>query len=99
MIATPSPALVDGVHSLFAAAWQAAAGLGSCLRAEAPALTPQARAILRMLGAGLTDEAAARQLGTSLRTYQRRVAELMAALDAGSRFQAGVRASELGLAP
>jgi hypothetical protein len=38
--------------------------------------------------AGLSDEAAARRLGTSLRTY-RRVAELMAALEAGSRFQAG----------
>jgi DNA-binding NarL/FixJ family response regulator len=52
----------------------------------------------RRLGAGLTDEAAARRLGTSLRTYRRRVAELMAALEAGSRFQAGVRAGELGLA-
>ncbi len=49
-------------------------------------------------GAGLTDEAAARRLGTSLRIYRRRVAELMAALEAGSRFQAGVRAGELGLA-
>ena len=43
-------------------------------------------------------QAAARRLGTSLRTYRRRVAELMAALEAGSRFQAGVRAGELGLA-
>ncbi len=39
-----------------------------------------------------------RRLGTSLRTYRRRVAELMTALEAGSRFQAGVRAGELGLA-
>jgi hypothetical protein len=39
--------------------------------------------------AGLSDEAAARRPGTSLRTYRRRVAELMAALEAGSRFQAG----------
>jgi hypothetical protein len=33
-----------------------------------------------LLGAGLTDEAAARRLGISLRTYRRQVAELMAAL-------------------
>jgi hypothetical protein len=33
----------------------------------------------------------------SLRTYRRRVAELLNALDAGSRFQAGMRAGELGL--
>jgi DNA-binding NarL/FixJ family response regulator len=95
---TASPALVGGVHSLFTAAWEAAIDLGAYLRGDVPELAPEAREILRTLGAGLTDEAAARRLGTSLRTYRRRVAELMAALEAGSRFQAGVRAGELGLA-
>ena len=95
---TTSPALVGGVCSLFTAAWEAATDLDSYLRGDLPELPGEARAILRALGAGLTDEAAARRLGTSLRTYRRRVAELMAALDADSRFQAGVRASELGLA-
>ena len=95
---TTSPVLVGGVHSLFTAAWEAAIDLGAYLRGEVPELAPEAREILRALGTGLTDEAAARWLGTSLRTYRRRVAELMAALEAGSRFQAGVRAGELGLA-
>jgi hypothetical protein len=95
---TTSPILVGAVYSLFTAAWDAAIDLGACLRGEIPELAPEAREILRALGAGLTDEAAARRLGTSLRTYRRRVAELMAALEAGSRFQAGVRAGELGLA-
>ena len=95
---TTSPVLVGGVYSLFTAAWEAATDLGAYLRGEVPELAPEAREILRALGTGLTDEAAPRQLGTSLRTYRRRVAELMAALDAGSRFQAGVRAGELGLA-
>lgn len=95
---TTSPVLVGGVCSLFDAAWEAAIDLGAYLRGEVPELAPEAREILRALGTGLTDEAAARRLGTSLRTYRRRVAELMAALDAGSRFQAGVRAGELGLA-
>jgi DNA-binding NarL/FixJ family response regulator len=95
---TTSPVLVGGVHSLFAAAWEAAIDLGAYLRGEVPELAPEAQEILRALGTGLTDEAAARRLGTSLRTYRRRVAELMAALEAGSRFQAGVRAGELGLA-
>jgi hypothetical protein len=85
------------MYALFAAAWEAAADPGSYLRGDVPELGPQAQAILRALGAGLTDEAAARQLGTSLRTYRRRVAELMTALEAGSRFQAGLRAGELGL--
>ena len=95
---TTSPVLVGGVYSLFTAAWEATIDLGACLRGEVPELTPEAREILRALGAGLTDEAAARRLGTSLRTYRRRVAELMAALEVGSRFRAGVRAGELGLA-
>jgi DNA-binding NarL/FixJ family response regulator len=95
---TTSPVLVGGVYSLFTAAWEAATDLAAYLRGEVPELAPEAREILRALGAGLTDEAAARQLGTSLRTYRRRVAELMAALEAGSRFQAGMRAGELGLA-
>jgi len=95
---TTAPALVGGIYSLFAAAWEAAIDLGAYLRGEVPELAPEAREILQALGAGLTDEAAARRLGTSLRTYRRRVAELMAALEAGSRFQAGVRAGELGLA-
>jgi DNA-binding NarL/FixJ family response regulator len=94
---TTSPVLVGGVYSLFTAAWEAATDLGAFLRGEVPELAPEAREILRALGAGLTDEAAARRLGTSLRTYRRCVAELMAALEAGSRFQAGVRAGELGL--
>jgi DNA-binding NarL/FixJ family response regulator len=95
---TTSPVLVDGVYALFTAAWEAAAELGAYLRGDVPGLPPAARAILCALGAGRTDEAAARQLGISLRTYRRRVAELMAALEAGSRFQAGLRAGELGLA-
>jgi DNA-binding NarL/FixJ family response regulator len=94
---TTSPALVGGVHSLFTAAWESATELGVFLRGELPELAPEAREILRALGAGFTDEAAARRLGTSLRTYRRRVAGLMAALDTGSRFQAGMRAGELGL--
>jgi DNA-binding NarL/FixJ family response regulator len=95
---TTSPALVDGVYALFTAAWEAATDLGSYLSGDVHDLAPEARAIVRVLAAGLTDEAAARQLGTSLRTYRRRVAQLMVALEAGSRFQAGLRAGERGLA-
>jgi DNA-binding NarL/FixJ family response regulator len=94
---TSSPLIVGGVYSLLAAAWDAATDLDAYLRGDVPDLDPESQEILRTLGAGLTDESAARRLGTSVRTYRRRVAELMAALDAGSRFQAGVRVGELGL--
>ena len=49
--------------------------------------------------AGLKDEAAARQLGVSLRTVHRRTSVLMAELDARTRFQAGLLAARRGWLP
>jgi DNA-binding NarL/FixJ family response regulator len=94
---TTSPVLVGGVHALFCAAWEAATDLEGYLRRDVPHLAPDGRTILRALGSGLTDETAARQLGVSLRTYRRRVVELMTTLEAESRFQAGLHAGKLGL--
>jgi hypothetical protein len=91
-----APEVVGGVAALLDAAWRTAtdrrvyAASLTGLRALAPGL-------LDALASGVTDEVAARQLGMSLRTYRRRVAELMAAVGAASRFQAGLRARELGL--
>lgn len=96
---TNTPALIDGVAALFDATWEAAAPIGIRLQGDLPPIDANGREILRALGAGLTDEAAARRLGLSLRTYRRRVAELMRLLESGSRFQAGLRAGELGLTP
>lgn len=50
-----------------------------------------------LLGAGLGDDAIARELGLGLRTVRRRVAGLCDELDAHSRFQAGVLAERRGL--
>ncbi|TDC25991.1 DNA-binding response regulator [Streptomyces sp. 8K308] len=94
---TTGPALVGAVYALLEAAWATATDLEVFLRGEQPHLDARSRSVLRALGSGVTDEAAARELGMSLRTYRRRVAELLAALGADSRFQAGVRAGELGL--
>lgn len=94
---TTSQILVDGVYSLFSAIWDNSLDLDTYLRGDLPHLDADGRTILEALGSGLTDEAAARRLGVSLRTYRRRVAELMAKLEADSRFQAGLRAGELGL--
>ncbi|GCE01108.1 DNA-binding response regulator [Embleya hyalina] len=94
---TTSPTLVDGVRSLFLAIWDAAVDLDTHLRDDVTTLDAEGRAILEALGSGRTDESAAKRLGVSLRTYRRRVAELMATLDADSRFQAGLRAGEQGL--
>ncbi|MFE5240076.1 MULTISPECIES: helix-turn-helix transcriptional regulator [unclassified Streptomyces] len=94
---TTSRNLVEGVDSLVQAVWDESADLDDCLRGDMPRLDAEDRAVLQALGSGLTDASAARRLGVSLRTYRRRVAGLMAALEADSRFQAGMRAGELGL--
>ncbi|MFE0762304.1 DNA-binding response regulator [Streptomyces smyrnaeus] len=94
-----SRVLVDSVHSLFQAIWHTAVDLDTYLRSDVPHLDTEGRRILEALGSGLTDESAAKRLGVSLRTYRRRVAELMVTLEADSRFQAGLRAGELGLSP
>jgi DNA-binding NarL/FixJ family response regulator len=92
----PLPEVVQGVLSLFEAAWRAATELAvyDAQTAELRLLAPR---VLELLASGCKDETAARALGLGVRTYRRRVAELMAALGADSRFQAGVRARELGL--
>ncbi|WP_106399750.1 helix-turn-helix domain-containing protein [Actinocorallia populi] len=95
---TASPVLLGSVLSLFEAAWETSPPFTSWLTAEAPHLDPGSRAVLQALGSGLTDETAARRLGLSLRTYRRRVAALMTALQADSRFQAGLHAAAFGLA-
>ncbi|GAA3076525.1 helix-turn-helix transcriptional regulator [Streptosporangium carneum] len=92
-----SPDVVRSVSSLFRATWDAATELAEFRRVRPPVLGQESLRILAMLGAGHKDEAAARELGLSLRTYRRRVAELMRLLDARSRFEAGLRARELGL--
>jgi hypothetical protein len=88
--------VVQGVASLFEVAWRGATELAvyDARVAEIRALAPR---ILELLASGCKDETAARRLGLGLRTYRRRVAELMDALGATSRFQAGARARELGL--
>lgn len=90
------PEVVHGVTSLFDVAWRSATSVDAydARIAELRDIAPQ---VLDLLGRGVKDEAAARTLGLGVRTYRRRVAELMEALGAASRFQAGVRARELGL--
>ncbi|WP_424212135.1 LuxR C-terminal-related transcriptional regulator [Streptomyces sp. BI20] len=56
--------------------------------------------IVRMLSEGLEDKVVARRLGMSERTCQRHIAEIMRALGARSRFQAGcLAARQAALAP
>ncbi|MFL6119573.1 DNA-binding response regulator [Actinophytocola sp.] len=89
-------AVVQNVMSLFEAAWRTGIDLDvyDAQHAELASLAPR---VLELLASGCKDETAARTLGLGVRTYRRRVAELMSALGAESRFQAGARARDLGL--
>ncbi|MFI8105502.1 LuxR C-terminal-related transcriptional regulator [Streptomyces sp. NPDC086023] len=59
-------------------------------------LTERERALLRMLFQGMKDDAVSRSLGVSPRTLRRLLTDVMAKLDADSRFQAGARAMARG---
>ncbi|MFE6864739.1 hypothetical protein [Nocardia sp. NPDC057668] len=90
------PMLLGAIHEFAVRTWSAAPVFRDH-RAGAQLSDATARATLECLAAGLKDEAAARRMSVSLRTYRRYVADLMIRLNAPSRFQLGVRAAELGL--
>lgn len=92
-----APEVVAGMCSLYQASWAGAVPLADHLAGPPPQLDETALAVLRLAAAGQKDDTAARTLGISVRTYRRRIAELMSVLGAESRFQAGERARALGL--
>lgn len=92
-------AAVSALELLYAGAWSRGRELVDRLELSPRLRSEFTRRVLQRLRAGHTDAAAARELEVSLRTYRRHVAEIMRELEASSRFQAGVRAVELGLLP
>jgi DNA-binding CsgD family transcriptional regulator/sugar-specific transcriptional regulator TrmB len=82
--------------ALFEQVWEIATPLGAAADPDRQGLTPQEKALLRLLGQGLTDEAAAARMGVSQRTARRMMADLMERLHARSRFEAGLRAARRG---
>lgn len=91
--------LLDAMVILFETYWERALPLGgsSAPDAVATGLTDQDRDVLALLVAGAKDEAIARQLGIGVRTLRRRMQHLLHALDADTRFQAGIQAARRGL--
>nr|UMM61376.1 Tsk15 [Streptomyces tasikensis] len=94
------PHTVHSLRVLFDAVFSRAADWTLAMRFTSPDSDEEEETLLEVLhlmGTGRTDEVAARELGMSVRTYRRHVSEVMQRLDASSRFQAGLRAAELGL--
>ncbi|ONI67130.1 hypothetical protein BWI15_28615 [Kribbella sp. ALI-6-A] len=88
--------VVTSTTELFERVWPGAVPLtGSDLPGDAD-LDERNLEILRLLALGVTDEVAAAQLGVSVRTVRRMVAQIMGRLGARSRFQAGVKAADRG---
>ena len=92
-----APGIIASLSQLFEHSWSTAAPLVVGNPVEpATGLTDSERELLTMLAGGLTDEAAGKRLGVSLRTVRRMMADLMSRLDAGSRFEAGIKAAKRG---
>jgi sugar-specific transcriptional regulator TrmB len=90
------PAITANLVMLFESLWAGAQTLHEAVEAAAPAASQLDRAVLMLMSSGVKDEAAARQLGISDRTYRRHVADILLRLGASSRFQAGVEAVRRG---
>ncbi|MBL1099255.1 helix-turn-helix transcriptional regulator [Streptomyces coffeae] len=100
-LVTRGPLITHLLRRVFEHCWHSATPLDRVCpdtgrEQTAPPLDTQQFTVLQMLNAGLKDEAIARELGVSIRTLRRITADLMDKLNATSRFQAGVRAHELG---
>lgn len=92
-------ALLSALAALFALVWRDAVPLALLGTPSAPrdgVPNEQDKRLLALLTTGMPDRTIAKQLGLSYRTFQRRLRALMAALDADTRFQAGLRASARG---
>jgi DNA-binding NarL/FixJ family response regulator len=88
--------VVTTASELFERVWPDAVPLADCDAAVDTSLSGREKEMLRLLALGATDEVAAAQLGISVRTVRRMVAQLMNRLGARSRFQAGVKAADRG---
>jgi sugar-specific transcriptional regulator TrmB/DNA-binding CsgD family transcriptional regulator len=99
-VAVFGPSIVRSLQAVFDHIWAVALPLHSVVPCGEPRpvlLNPQHRAVTRMLAAGLKDEVIARQMGISSRSLSRLMAGLFEELRVSTRFQAGMKAAQLGL--
>ncbi|MCX4751342.1 LuxR C-terminal-related transcriptional regulator [Kitasatospora sp. NBC_01287] len=96
-LCTREPGILAALIALFEHTWETAVPLGadpSSVRSTG--LNSIEKELLRLLATGLTDEAAGKRLGVSLRTVRRQMAAIMERLEATSRFEAGLKAAQRG---
>jgi DNA-binding NarL/FixJ family response regulator len=86
--------VVQFLADMFSHLWDAATPVDSFESGYAEVADDLKLAIVSLMAKGYTDEVLARKLGMSVRTCRRHIAAMMRDLDAVSRFQAGVVASQ-----
>ncbi|MEK8143088.1 helix-turn-helix transcriptional regulator [Streptomyces sp. M10(2022)] len=92
------PSVVHFLYELFEQVWSQAQPFSDAATDGLETVAKDLdRTILRLLATGLKDETIARRLGMSLRTTRKHIADMMQALGAESRFQAGVAVAASGL--
>lgn len=93
-----SSEMLVSMERIFDDLWRFAVPFTTALQSQLGAGRPseQERWILSLLAAGATDDAIGRLMGFSGRTAHRRVRELISRLGVETRFQAGMRAVQLG---
>ncbi|MEU1290480.1 helix-turn-helix transcriptional regulator [Kitasatospora sp. NPDC005856] len=94
--------LVASLHAFYDYCWHNAtpvqhAPAQHASEQQAVALDGQDLVVVRLLADGVKDEAIARQLGISPRTFSRIVSALLDRLGVKTRFQAAMRIAELGM--
>ncbi|GAA1234614.1 hypothetical protein GCM10009665_26030 [Kitasatospora nipponensis] len=96
-LCTREPGIVASLASIYDQAWDTAVPLGAAATRDTNTGLAQGETeLLALLAGGMTDEAAAKRLGIGLRTVRRHMAGIMERLDAGSRFEAGIKAAQRG---
>ncbi|MGW6056027.1 LuxR C-terminal-related transcriptional regulator [Streptomyces sp. NPDC055189] len=92
------PSVVHYLYEVFEQTWSQAQPFSDAAADGLEAVAKDLdRTILRLLATGLKDETIARRLGMSLRTTRKHISDMMQALGAESRFQAGVAVGTGGL--
>lgn len=91
--------LLSALSEFFETLWSQALPLSDHLGKRSPesdSPTADESRLIALLMTGMPDQAIARQLGVSYRTYQRRLQQLMKRLGAATRFHLGVHAAQRG---
>lgn len=99
IIVVHSSGLLTALCEFFETLWAQALPLSDHLNSpssSSDAPTPDESRMLALLMTGMPDQAIARQLDISYRTFQRRLHRLMARLGARTRFHLGIHATQRG---